>query len=213
MVLSDRRYDQWRVEERVSLILQASARGDRCELNRLYASAPRRALRGPEPRFLKAIHAVLAINSWIVIELSRRLGILTGVGMASIAADAVVRDEIRHRAAAQLDLLNMLGASVLKKPLRKVKPILPEDEKPLEMNDLMSPSLTTVVTEIVSFRSALDKFARQKLGVTADQLLDATHPDLNAQLQATVFSQISPSDGMEATVSAKLREIWANVLA
>ncbi len=202
------KYDQWRVGERVSLILQASARGDRSELNWLYASTPRQTLRGPEPRFLKAMQAVFAIHCWIAIELWRRLGMLNGIGIASIAADAVVRDVIRHGAAAQLDLLNMLKTPTVRKRPRKVEPIVKENEKPLEMNDLMSPVLTKVVTEIVSFRSALDKFAHQALNVSANQLLDAMQPELNAQLQAPIFSQIPASSEVEAIVSEKLHEIW-----
>jgi hypothetical protein len=206
-----KKYDQWRIEERVSLILQAIARNDRSESNWLYASTPRRTLRGPDPRFLKAMQAVFAINCWIAIELSRRLGTLNGIGIARIAADAVIRDTVHHGIAAQFDLVQTLGTSS-KKRLHKTKPAPLVDENALEMDDLISPTLTNIVIEIVSLRSALDSFAREELNISADQLLDATHPELNVQLQAPIFSQLPGNDDVQAAVSEKLNDIWAAFL-
>ena len=185
-------------EERLRLIIEANARGDEREVDRLFASCPTVRLRGPEPEFSHAFETATLFTLLAVSMLEptlAKLSLLEGVSKAAeFAADTTA-----HAAAfevwrgteppLQADLTEIVFAETA-----KAAGWLP---------DVLRQLIPTLRTQAASIAHGWDEVVREQLGIPLLTLVAAFQPGMHAAIAAALKWEPDPA------AAAELASTWS----
>ena len=198
-------------KERLRLAVEAQARGDGRETNRLFGTVPVVPLVGPPADFVKQTAAVSAVNSFVGQLIAERLGQLRGLVIGAAASDVVLLNRSADWFEEQTSLLAACPppAEAEDAPDEDDAPVdLKIDEPVIDYASLTQPMVTRLVAELAAVRAAVDDFARDALGLSGDTLLRSASPHWADELQMEPFRQLIPCPETKHAISDHLWALW-----